>query len=113
LSVKNELFIEVAQSIGARDVRIIWKHILPNSWGPIIVRSTMDLGRAVIFTSTLSFIGLGAQPPIPEWGTMLAEARWVFLSDWWYVTFPGLAIFCTVFAFGLLGDILEEVLRPF
>jgi peptide/nickel transport system permease protein len=111
LSVKNELFVEAALSVGASTRRILLRHILPNSWAPIIVRNTMDLGRAVIFTGTLSFIGLGAEPPMPEWGTMLAEARSFILSSWWYITFPGLAIFATVFAFSLLGDIVDEMLR--
>ena len=112
LSVKNETYVEAARSIGASTRRILFRHILPNSWAPIVVRGTMDLGRAVIFTGALSFIGLGARPPIPEWGTMLAEARWYILGSWWYITFPGLAIFSSVFAFSLLGDIADEILRP-
>lgn len=112
LSVKSEPYIEAARSLGASNRRIIGYHILPNSWAPIIVRGTMDLGRAVIFVGTLSFIGLGAQPPIPEWGTILAEARSFILGAWWYITFPGLAIFFAVFAFSLLGDIVDEILRP-
>ena len=112
LSVKNEIYVEAARSIGASTRRILFRHILPNSWAPIVVRGTMDLGRAVIFTGALSFIGLGARPPIPEWGTMLAEARWYILGSWWYITFPGLAIFSSVFAFSLLGDIADEILRP-
>lgn len=112
LAVKNELYIEAARSLGASTSRIILRHILPNSWAPILVRNTMDIGRAVIFTGTLSFIGLGAAPPIPEWGTMLAEARSFILSSWWYVAFPGLAIFAAVFGFSLLGDIADEILRP-
>lgn len=112
LAVKNELYVEASQSLGASNTRILLRHILPNSWAPILVRSTMDIGRAVVFTGTLSFIGLGARPPTPEWGTMLAEARFFILSSWWYVTFPGLAIFAAVFAFSLLGDIIDEMLRP-
>jgi peptide/nickel transport system permease protein len=112
LSVKNELYVEASQSLGASSARILIRHILPNSWAPILVRNTMDIGRAVVFTGTLSFIGLGARPPVPEWGTMLAEARYFTLSNWWYVTFPGLAIFATVFAFSLMGDIIDEMLRP-
>ena len=112
LSVKNDLYVEAALAIGASSRHILLRHILPNSWAPIIVRNTMDVGRAVLFTGALSFIGLGAKPPRPEWGAMLAEARWFILSSWWYVAFPGLAIFCSVFAFSLLGDILDEILRP-
>jgi peptide/nickel transport system permease protein len=111
LSVKNDLYVLAATAIGAPTRRIVLRHILPNSWGPIIVRNTMDLGRAVLFTGALSFIGLGAKPPTPEWGAMLAEARWHILHAWWYTTFPGLAIFAAVFAFSLMGDILNESLR--
>lgn len=112
LSVKHEAYVEAARAFGATDLRILFRHILPNSWAPLNVRITMDLGRAVIFTSSLSFIGLGAHPPIPEWGTMLAESRKFILSAWWYPTFPGLAITLTVLAFSLLGDIVDEILRP-
>ncbi len=112
LSVKHEAYVEAARAFGATDLRILLRHVLPNSWAPLNVRMTMDLGRAVIFTSSLSFIGLGAHPPIPEWGTMLAEARKFILGAWWYPTFPGLAIALTVLAFSLWGDIVDEILRP-
>jgi peptide/nickel transport system permease protein len=112
LTVKNELEVEAARSLGASKSRIVLRHILPNSWAPILVRNTMDIGRAVVFTGTLSFIGLGARAPIPEWGAMLADARFFILSSWWYVAFPGLAIFAAVFGFSLLGDIADEILRP-
>lgn len=112
LSVKHEVYVEAAKAFGATDLRVLFKHVLPNSWAPLNVRITVDLGRAVIFTSSLSFIGLGAHPPLPEWGTMLAESRKFILSAWWYPTFPGLAIALTVLAFSLLGDIVDEILRP-
>jgi peptide/nickel transport system permease protein len=112
LAVKNDVYVEAAKAFGATDLRVLFKHVLPNSWAPLNVRITMDLGRAVVFTSSLSFIGLGAHPPLPEWGTMLAESRKFILSAWWYPTFPGLAIALTVLAFSLLGDIVDEILRP-
>jgi peptide/nickel transport system permease protein len=112
LAVKNEAYVEAARAFGASDLRTLFKHVLPNSWAPLNVRITMDLGRAVIFTSSLSFIGLGAHPPTPEWGTMLAESRQFILSAWWYPTFPGLAIATAVLAFSLAGDIVDELLRP-
>jgi dipeptide transport system permease protein len=76
------------------------------------VRATTDIGRAIIFVGALSFIGLGAEPPLPEWGTMLADARGLILGAWWYVTFPGLAIAVTALVCSLLGDVLDELLRP-
>jgi peptide/nickel transport system permease protein len=112
LACKNELYVEAARSVGASNPRIIVRHILPNSWAPLIVRATMDVGRAVIFVGSLSFIGLGAQPPLPEWGTMLADARSFILGAWWYITFPGLAILVTVVGFSLLGDVADELMRP-
>lgn len=108
LARKNELYVEAARSIGVATPMVLARHILPNSWSPVLVQGTMDLGRAVIFTGSLSFIGLGAAPPMPEWGAMLAEARWLILDSWWYVAFPGLAIFASVFAFSILGDVFED-----
>lgn len=112
LSVINEAYVEAARSIGSSNFRILAQHVLPNSWSPIIVRGASDIGRTIIFVGALSFIGLGAEPPLPEWGTMLSEARGLILGAWWYVTFPGLAITLAVLVFGMLGDILEELLRP-
>ena len=112
LSTRNELYVEASRSIGATNGRLIWRHVFPNSWGPIIVRGTMDVGRAVIFVGALSFIGLGAQPPLPEWGTTLAEARSFIIGAWWYVTFPGLAIFLTVFSYVMTGEAMRDALDP-
>jgi peptide/nickel transport system permease protein len=113
LAGKNEMYVEAARAIGSTNTRVIVRHVLPNSWAPLIVRGTMDVGRAVIFTGSLSFIGLGAQPPLPEWGTMLAESRAFILGAWWCITFPGIAILATVVGFSLIGDVADEVLRPF
>lgn len=112
LSVKEESFIEAARSIGARRARIIFNHILPNCSSVILVKASMDMGMAILAAAGLGFIGVGAQPPIPEWGAMISEGR-NFLPDWWwYATFPGLAIFTTVLGFNLLGDGLRDILDP-
>lgn len=112
LSVVNEVYIEAARSVGMSNWRIVSAHVLPNSWSPILARAATDIGRTIIFVGSLSFIGLGAEPPLPEWGTMLSEARVLILGAWWYITFPGIAITLTVLSFGMLGDTLDEILRP-
>ena len=91
---------------------MIVRHILPNCWTPIIVQVTLDVGYAILTTASLSFIGLGAQPPTPEWGAMVATGKDYILDQWWLSTFPGLAIFLAVMAFNLVGDGLQEALSP-
>ncbi|MCX7623913.1 MAG: ABC transporter permease [Thermomicrobium sp.] len=112
LWLKEREFVEAARAIGASPVRILWRHILPNTLAVIIVQVTLDVGYAVLATSGLSFLGLGAQPPTPEWGTMIAGARTFFREAWWYITFPGLALTLTVLGFNLLGDGLRDFLDP-
>jgi peptide/nickel transport system permease protein len=112
LVIKNQVFVEAARAVGATGPRIAFKHILRNCWSPIIVQMSLDIGYAVLTLAGLSFIGLGAQPPTPEWGTMVSSGRDYFLDQWWMVTFPGLAIFLSVMAFNLLGDGLQESLTP-
>ncbi len=112
LVIKNQLYVEAARAVGATGPRIAYKHILRNCWSPIIVQMSLDLGYAVLTLAGLSFIGLGAQPPTPEWGTMVSQGRDYFLDQWWIVTFPGVAIFLAVMAFNLLGDGLQESLTP-
>jgi peptide/nickel transport system permease protein len=92
--------------------RIMVRHILPNAASVIIIQLTLDVGYAILATSSLSFIGLGAQPPSPEWGTMMSTARNYFRDAWWYMAFPGLALTLTVLAFNLLGDGLQDALDP-
>lgn len=112
LSVKEQEFIEAARATGASDWRIIMQHILPNCMAPIIVQATMSIANAVLSAAALSFIGLGITPPTPEWGAMLSSGR-SFIRDYWFVvTFPGLAIMITVFAFNLFGDGLRDALDP-
>ena len=112
LAIKNQTFVEAARALGASGPRIAFRHILRNCWSPIIVQMSLDLGYAVLTLASLSFIGLGAQPPTPEWGTMISLGRDYFLDQWWIVTFPGIAIFMAVMSFNLLGDGLQESLTP-
>jgi peptide/nickel transport system permease protein len=112
LSIKEREFVEAARSIGMARSRLIMRHIFPNATAVIIIQLTLDVGYAVLATSSLSFLGLGAQPPSPEWGTMLSAARNYFRDAWWYMTFPGVALTLTVFAFNVLGDGLQDALNP-
>ena len=112
LRLRQEQFVEAARASGASDARMVLRHILPNCWTPIIVQITLDVGYAILTTASLSFIGLGAQPPTPEWGAMVATGKDYILDQWWLATFPGLAIFLAVMAFNLLGDGLQEALSP-
>jgi peptide/nickel transport system permease protein len=112
LSVKELQYIEASRSIGASHWRIIFKDILPNIAGPIVVYSTLSLGDSILAAAVLSFLGLGAQPPIPEWGAMLNEAQQYLINAPFMSIFPGLAIFLTVLAFNLFGDGLRDILDP-
>lgn len=112
LTVKDQEFVEAARSIGASNARIIFRYIFPNVMAPIIVQATLGVGTAIILAASLSFLGLGIQPPTPEWGAMLSAAR-TYMRDYWYmVTFPGLAIMLTVLALNLFGDGLRDALDP-
>ena len=112
IRVKNELYISAARSMGVPSGRIMLRHALPNSTTPIIVQGSMDFGYAILACASLSFIGIGAQPPTPEWGLMAALSRTRFIDNWWTVTFPGLAIFVTVLAVNLIGDGIRDILDP-
>jgi peptide/nickel transport system permease protein len=112
LSLKEEPFVEAAHGLGASHARILFRHILPNALSPIIVKMSTDFGFAVLTAAALGFIGLGAQPPTPEWGAMINEGRDYFPDKWWVATFPGMAIFILVFSWNLLGDGLRDVLDP-
>lgn len=112
LTIRDQEYVEAAKSVGASDFRIILKHIIPNSMAPIIVQATLGVAIAILAAAGLSFIGLGIQPPAPEWGAMLSGGRQV-LRDHPHVTiFPGLAIMITIFALNLLGDGLRDALDP-
>ena len=112
MSIKNRLFVEATLAIGANHFRVIALHILPNVLPSIIVRATVGMGSTILVAATLGFLGLGAQPPIPEWGVMVANAREYLPESWWFATFPGLAIFVTVMAFNMMGDGLRDVIDP-
>ena len=112
MRVKNELYISAARAMGVSNARIMLRHALPNSLTPIIVQGSMDFGYAILAAASLSFIGIGAQPPTPEWGLMAALSRDRFLDNWWTVAFPGLAIFVTVLAVNLVGDGVRDTLDP-
>jgi len=112
LSIKEKSYVEAARAVGAGDWRIVFKHVLPNSLVPVIIQVSMDFGSVILTAASLSFLGLGAQPPTPEWGLMISTSRNFFLNGWWVITFPGIAILLTVLAFNLLGDALREILDP-
>jgi peptide/nickel transport system permease protein len=112
LSIKEMEFVTQAKVLGASDVYILAKHVIPNAIAPIIVLATLDMGHIVLSITGLSFLGLGAQPPTPEWGTMLNEGKNFMTTAPWLTIFPGLAIMITVLAFNLLGDGLRDLLDP-
>ncbi len=112
LSARENLYVDAARVVGAPDLSILLRHILPNVVAPIIVISTLGVGAAILVAATLSFLGLGSQPPTPEWGRMLSEGRQYLREQWWIATFPGLAIMLTVLALNVLGDGLRDVLDP-
>ncbi len=112
IALRERPFVDAARAIGTPDVKIIFSHILPNCVSPLIVQASMDFGSVILTSAALSFLGLGAQPPTPEWGLMLNTSRNYFLTAWWYSIFPGVAMFITVLTFNLLGDGLREILDP-
>jgi ABC-type dipeptide/oligopeptide/nickel transport system permease subunit len=112
LSLASRDFVEAARAIGSSGSRVVLRHLLPNLAPLLIVMATLDLGSAVLFTATLSFLGLGAQPPTPEWGAMLNAGREYVRYAPWTMIFPGLALFLTVMSVNLVGDRLSAVLDP-
>jgi peptide/nickel transport system permease protein len=112
LSAKTEAYIEAARALGCSNLRIILRHILPNTIAPLIVLGTLGVAGAMISAAALSFLGLGAQPPHPEWGALLSEGRSYLRVAWWMTAFPGFAIMVTVLAINLLGDGLRDALDP-
>ena len=112
LAEKESDYVLAERSLGAGDVELMVKTILPNCLAPIFVQATLGIGDAILSSAALSFLGLGAQPPTPEWGLMIASAKNFVTSAWWIVTFPGIAILLTVLGFNLLSDSLRDVLDP-
>jgi peptide/nickel transport system permease protein len=111
-SVTGRPYIEACRALGIHRRRILLRHILPNSVTPLIVQMSLDVGGVILTASALSFLGLGPQDPIPDWGLMVSEGQAYFPTAWWAVTFPGIAILLTAFAFNLLGDGLRDLLDP-
>jgi peptide/nickel transport system permease protein len=110
LSVKDQPYVVAARAIGVKDMRIMFRHILPNCLLPVLVQASMDMGSALVTTAGLSFIGLGAQAPMPEWGAMVGVGRRYLLTAWWLSTFPGLAIFFAILGLNFLSDALQDLL---
>ena len=111
-SVAGRPYVESCRALGIPAWRILLRHVLPNSVTPLIVQVSLDFGGVILTASALSFLGLGAQDPTPDWGLMVAEGQNYFTTQWWLVTYPGLAILVTALAFNLLGDGLRDVLDP-
>jgi peptide/nickel transport system permease protein len=112
LSLREREFVLAARVAGAGTGGIVFRHLLRNVYPIIVVQASLDVGYAILFTSSLSFLGLGAQPPTPEWGAMMTDARDYLQNYWWYPTFPGLALAVTALGFNLLGDGLRDWLDP-
>ncbi|WP_227378482.1 ABC transporter permease [Haladaptatus halobius] len=112
LSVKEEEYVEAARNTGLGDVSILFKHVIPNAFAPVLVQATFHVATAIIFEASLSFLGLGVQPPTPTWGEMIATGRDYLPAQWWISTFPGLAILLTVLSLNLLGDGLRDEFDP-
>jgi peptide/nickel transport system permease protein len=112
LSLREKEYVEAARAAGAGHMRLIFRHILPNALSPIVVIATLGIAAAILAGAGLSFIGMGAQPPSPEWGAMLARGREFLRNEWWIATFPGIFIAITVMGFNLLGDGLRDALDP-
>ncbi|ACO45906.1 ABC transporter permease [Deinococcus deserti] len=112
LSVREREFVQAAGALGASQGRTIFRHVLPNSLSPLIVQGALSIATATIEVAALGFLGIGAQPPMPEWGTMISDSRQYYIDAPWTMLFPGFAIFLTVLGFNLLGDGLRDVLDP-
>lgn len=112
VSLRERPYVEAARTMGVRSPVIVARHILPNSFGPVVVQISLDIGTIILEVAGLSFLGLGAQPPTPEWGLMVSDGVQYVLAQWWISFFPGLAIFLLVLAFNLVGDGLRDVLDP-
>jgi peptide/nickel transport system permease protein len=112
LSVREKEYVEAARSLGANDGLILWRHILPNVMAPIIVLTTLQFGGAILSAAALSFLGLGAQPPTPEWGALVSAGRGFIRQSWWLSIVPGITIMMVVLSLNLLGDGLRDALDP-
>jgi peptide/nickel transport system permease protein len=112
IALRDSQFAEAARAVGSSEARILVRHVLPNAMPTVLVKASMDIGFAILTTAALGFIGLGTQPPTPDWGVMISDGRKYLREAWWFSTFPGLAILLAVLAFNMLGDGLRDVLDP-
>ncbi|MEX1173097.1 MAG: ABC transporter permease [Chloroflexota bacterium] len=112
VSLRERPFIEAARATGLSDRTILARHVLPNLLTPVLVQATVDVGTVILAAGSFAFLGLGASPPTPDWGLMVAEGRAFILDQWWLVTFPGMAIFVAVLAVNIVGDLLRDLLDP-
>lgn len=112
ISIRRREFVEAAAVAGGSRSRIVFKHILPQTWASLIVQFSLDLGFSIVALASLGFIGLGAQPPTAEWGTIIAQSRTYAVDNWWYGLIPGLTITITVVAFNVVGDLVQELADP-
>ena len=112
ITIKSSDYVLISKSMGGSLFHIVTKHILPNSISPVIVQGSIDAGYAILTVAGLSFIGLGAEPPLPEWGLLITASRAQFLYHWWVVVFPGIFILLTVLCFNIIGDDLRDYLNP-
>lgn len=109
---KEQQYVRAAKTFGERPFMIVLRHIVPNCLTPLMVQMTLGIGDAILIASSMSFIGLGAQPPTPEWGAMISTARIYAIDQWWYAAFPGLFILMTIMGFNLIGDGIRDILDP-
>jgi peptide/nickel transport system permease protein len=112
LSVREEMYVEAVRAMGANAWRIMFRHIMPNCISSVVVHATIQVGWAILLSATLSFVGVGVQAPLPEWGLLTSSGRQYMMIAWWYATLPGFAIVLTVMAFNLVGDALRDALDP-
>ncbi len=112
LSLRERDFVQAARALGARDARVIFRHILPNALSPVLVSATLGVAGAILTESALSFLGIGVQPPTPSWGNMLIVGKQTLGTAWWLSAFPGLAILVTVLGYNLLGEGIRDALDP-
>lgn len=112
LAIREETYVEAARAVGAGRFRILFRHVLPLTLSPVVVQTSLEMGTIIRTAASLGFLGLGAQPPTPEWGVMVTAGRNYLPGQWWVSTFPGLAIFLSVLGFNLLGDGVRDILDP-
>ena len=112
LKEKNKDYTEAIRSFGANPLRVVFRHILPNTSGPLIIQSALAFSESILNIAALGFLGLGVQPPLPEWGTMISDGRDLMIHAWWLVVCPGVCILVLVLCFNILGNSLRDILDP-